>query len=549
MTIFISHDTSAVTALLVWGALHIALTYDIFCHWFPGFKVRVKELPPPISFDAETVDLNGGIPRFHAPGHNESCRVRYSLNYKRFIGRIDGEGCERAWAYLNETAGSTSEKSPGARGDSINFIVQDLNFGKVVTSANLTKPKKMYKLQLGVFTELDGAMPLADTAKWRLESTEPKKVRGAWTSVFFGNNDWGKGVREVLQEENCEAADSSAGEDNETSTEQDCNDTQGGTVNKRDSLVRWLSKAIELENSQDKLRVDASQLKANSTPRQHNLINNRRTLLIPRVAALRQERECFMGSLGDPDHPTRDQFQSPDIEYAEFGLLSAYQSSTLVAENCLVPPRAEGSLRRAACDDDLKIVRNLLGAKSLAIRYKRKNLTGERATTRAESLIKALRDKVESARRRYNRSRDALLRLDLLGSDHRTYRVLEQGDLTMLSEYLDNESSAIGQGSRNISWIWRSEVVSNDESWMIAALKVEWFRARQRAIQWEEELILLKREIVMTLKTFQYEQQKWEKMSMQPALHPGMREYALRKSRFFGQLAYDAHLHGNRVVS
>ncbi|KAG8738232.1 hypothetical protein FRC10_007120 [Ceratobasidium sp. 414] len=49
------------------------------------------------------------------------------------------------------------------------------------------------------------------------------------------------------------------------------------------------------------------------------------------------------------------------------------------------------------CDDNLKIVHNLLGAKSLAIHYKLKNLTGEQATTPAESLIKALQDKVENA--------------------------------------------------------------------------------------------------------------------------------------------------------
>lgn len=80
----------------------------------------------------ETLELTGGIPKFHLQGHAEPCWVRHSLNNKRNVGRIEGEGCERGWAYLNETAGSTSEKSPGARWDSINYIVGDWNFEKMI---------------------------------------------------------------------------------------------------------------------------------------------------------------------------------------------------------------------------------------------------------------------------------------------------------------------------------------------------------------------------------------------------------------------------------
>ncbi|KAG9094870.1 hypothetical protein FRC07_011189, partial [Ceratobasidium sp. 392] len=316
----------------------------------------------------------------------------------------------------------------------------------------------------------------------------------------------------------------------------------------RDDLGRWILQAIELENAQDKLRIDAARLGKNSTPRQHNVINGRRKNLINLVAAHRQERERYLGTLGDPDHPQRPRVQSSDIEFAELGLPSAYESASLTTVNCLQPPRSEARLRRATCDETLRVVRNLLGAKSLTIRYKRKNLTGEGATTRAEGELKTLQEKVERARRRYNRSRDALLRLDLLGADHTTYLALELDHLTMLSDYLDNESGTIGEGTRAISWIWRSQAVSNDEDWMIDALKVEWFRARQRATQWQEELILLKREMAMTLNTFRHEQREWEARSGQSGLFPGMREYATRKVAFFARLASDTHSRGTALI-
>ncbi|QRV96331.1 hypothetical protein RhiJN_24349 [Ceratobasidium sp. AG-Ba] len=523
---------SASRAMLVRGVLLLAVTYDIFCHWFPGFMDRVKHLPPQISFDVKQTEMNGGLARWHAAGHEEPCRVRYSLNYMQFVGRIDGEGCERAWAAVNETAGSTSEKTPGGRGDSINFIVDDLNFGKITTTTALIVSKfkdgkRMFILQGEVFEDLDRSLPVQQTLEWRQESTKPRKVNGVWTSVFFGKNDWGKSVHDVLQEEK-----NRLGDEDVTDHGENHSNPQGETSKKQVSLAKWISKAIELENTMDKLRTDASLLKANDAPQRHNAVNNRRKMLLTRITAHRQEREFFLGSLGDPDHPSRDQPKSSDVEDYELGLPSSYLSSTLIAENGLEPARVEGLVRRAACDDALKIVRNLLGAKSLALRKP----------------FKELRAKTETACRRYNRSRDALLRLDLQGSDHQTYLSLEQEHLKMLSEYLDDESGAVGQGSRNIAWIWRTDLVSNSETWMIDALKVEWFRARQRARQWEEELMILKREIVMTLKSFQYEQGIWAARSKQPGLSHGMSAYALKKSKFFERLALDAWTSGQTIM-
>ncbi|KAG9091968.1 hypothetical protein FS749_016111 [Ceratobasidium sp. UAMH 11750] len=548
---------SAATAVLAWGLVWLAITYNIFCHWFPNFKTRVKELPANIAFDTSATDLLGGIPRWHAAGHIESCRARWSLNYLPYFGRIEGEGCERAWAHLNETAGSTSEKSPGARWDAINYIAGDWNFEKNITMTSFIvskfkEAKRMYDQQLGVFTDLDKSLPPATTTEWRQESTAPRKEGRVWTSPFFGKNDWDRSVHRVLEEEQDREVDNQPEGDgdqaDEPPEEQDDTGADSSHGKARDALAKWILKAIELENAMDKLRVDAAQLGRNSTPRQHDAINSCRTLLMAQVSAHRQERERFLGSLGVPDHPTRNQVQSADVEHSELGLPSSYEGATLIATNCLRAARVEGSVCRAACDDALRVVRNLLGAKSFTFRYKQKNLTGERATTRAESQLKALRDKVECARRRYNRCRAALLRLDLLGSDRESYPELEPDHLTLLSDYLDTESAMVGQGSRAISWIWRAETAGNDEQWMIDALKVEWFRARQRAVQWQEELMLLKREIVMTFNTFQHEQREWHTRSKQPGLSPGMSEYAARKAWFFERLASDAYSHGKAVV-
>ncbi|KAG8735321.1 hypothetical protein FRC10_010740 [Ceratobasidium sp. 414] len=249
---------SAASAILVWGLTLLGLTYDIFCHWFPNFKDRVKALPPNLVFDMLATGLLGGIPRFHAAGHIESCRVRWSLNYLPYFGRIEGEGCECAWAYLNETAGSTSEKSPGARWDTINYIVADWNFEKniMMTSfivGKFNEAKRMYEQQLSVFTDLDKSLPLSTTVEWRQESTAPCKEGKVWTSPFFGKNNWDKSMHEVLQEEeDREVVDQWEEGDHLAANrleEGNGDGTQPRHIKACDDLVKWLTKAIELENT------------------------------------------------------------------------------------------------------------------------------------------------------------------------------------------------------------------------------------------------------------------------------------------------------------
>jgi hypothetical protein len=54
------------------------------------------------------------------------------MNYMPHVGRMDGETPERLWSGLNQTSGSTSEKSPGFRWDSINYQLNDWNYEKMV---------------------------------------------------------------------------------------------------------------------------------------------------------------------------------------------------------------------------------------------------------------------------------------------------------------------------------------------------------------------------------------------------------------------------------
>lgn len=79
---------------------------------------------------------------------------------------------------------------------------------------------------------------------------------------------------------------------------------------------------------------------------------------------------------------------------------------------------------------------------------------------------------------------------------------------------------------------------------MLLALKTEWFRARQRYMQWEEELKILKREMIMTIRDFSIRSEIWKaKADLQSSsglVTFGSIEYARRKSDFYAQLRQDA---------
>jgi hypothetical protein len=71
---------------------------------------------------------------------------------------------------------------------------------------------------------------------------------------------------------------------------------------------------------------------------------------------------------------------------------------------------------------------------------------------------------------------------------------------------------------------------------IVAALRVEWFRSRQRVKQWEEELMLLKKDMLMAVRGFEVLASKWQWKSEVGGLEPGMSEYAARQAWFHCKL-------------
>ncbi|KAF8059256.1 hypothetical protein FPV67DRAFT_1675319 [Lyophyllum atratum] len=119
--------SSMAGVLLMW----VVLSYDIACQYSKNFWTRLSHLPDDLQF-INVPRIWWKVPKFHLPPHKPECHGPYSLNYTQGVGRTDGEGVERNWAWLNGAAPSTSQMGPGARHDTLDDFMSYWNYRRTV---------------------------------------------------------------------------------------------------------------------------------------------------------------------------------------------------------------------------------------------------------------------------------------------------------------------------------------------------------------------------------------------------------------------------------
>ncbi|KAG8712931.1 hypothetical protein FRC08_013919 [Ceratobasidium sp. 394] len=263
-----------------------------------------------------------------------------------------------------------------------------------------------------------------------------------------------------------------------------------------------------------------------------------------RFAQHQKRRPQYMTTLADqePDHPDCPMPVDGEPEHSELGLPSSFRQESIQTAGLVSLASLERDLRCAMCDDALDSLRRLLGVRAYALKYKDQHIRGEAATTRAQASLRAHSAKISKARWRYKNSRAALIRLGADATVLLRYQEITDPDLKSLKSYIEDTSRGVGQGYTSIPWIWMNHSDLNVDEWQINALRTEWFRSRERYKRWEEQLVLLKREMVMTVRTFRKREETWDWKAQVRCPTVGMHVYALKQSRFHGELARRALL-------
>ena len=72
------------------GLQESILIYDVMCQYLVHFDDRLRDVKSYLSLDPE-MKVFGAIGKFHLADHVDSCFSKWSLNFLKGAGHIDGE--------------------------------------------------------------------------------------------------------------------------------------------------------------------------------------------------------------------------------------------------------------------------------------------------------------------------------------------------------------------------------------------------------------------------------------------------------------------------
>ncbi|KAG1844094.1 hypothetical protein C8R48DRAFT_750896 [Suillus tomentosus] len=508
---------SAIIPLLL---LNIVISYDVACQWKVNLLNRMNRLPRNMRIpDAlATTMFMFGIPKFHASAHDDRCAIPHSLNLMPGVGRTDGEGIERNWAEINRVANSTKEMGPGARHDTLDDHFGHHNWRKFV-GLSLSLRKKFITAvkerdrQQAAFQEFNLAVGTAYQNQWTamVESWEADKTQpNPLTTRERGVSE--ADVRaHFAEQEKAAAVDGRFHRHNMSPS----------------VFVTW---GLSLEDCQRRLRFDIIGGALSSF--QQTELQRRRTALLKQINRFRSVQATYTVDLENLLEQNDD---SSLVEAENIILwLPSSISASIQTSTCHDGiPSIEEELCNAQCHDCLHKLQNALRARVHLIKHRNRDARGQKANTRAASVISRLDDKNEL---RPLDAHDVRGLSEDVGSIENTSDIIGVKGRKQTRKQLAAANRRLGQGFVQVSWIWTSVGVleDNNDINLNDALRVEWVKARARALRWNEEVLLLKEEMRRTRAYLEWKARWWDiraKFTVDDRpLSEGIAAYAFRQA-------------------
>ncbi|KAJ7294043.1 hypothetical protein C8J57DRAFT_1491395 [Mycena rebaudengoi] len=164
-------DSVVMAALAGLTFMMLTISYDIACQWKKGLRNQSALLLPDIQLNLNKVDVQCGLPVWHATSHQADCTNKNSLSFLVGVGKSDGEGVERMWADLNPAAFHTKQMGYGNRIDTLEDKINSHNFLK-----NLRQGDALQRKLIVTIAEL----ACQSEAFKRMSSTVLKELKEQW---------------------------------------------------------------------------------------------------------------------------------------------------------------------------------------------------------------------------------------------------------------------------------------------------------------------------------------------------------------------------------
>ncbi|KAL0058117.1 hypothetical protein AAF712_015211 [Marasmius tenuissimus] len=516
----------------------LVMIYDIACQFHVKFRDRIKEYLPELS---DTVDyMHWLVGKMHLDGHIRPCKYRFNLNYTRGCGRTDGEGIERTWAEMKQAGGGTQEMNHGNRHDAIVDYWNFWNWLRLVKLAGSLRTK-ILNARIKLSGKLDYFLRLTVDAGesrvkgWEQLSTTPtynpitKEVSSVYAykeallpsqeSILHSLLEREEMGKEAAEEKGPVASFINQGLKLETiqyvpsfSPISLSPDAYG--VPRLE--IRRLLRAAEI--STDELARKREDLRAR--------INLWRTLQLIHMPELQD----LLRSLR-PVFPEEEQLYLPS-----FFMDGRYMDTRLSI--------VEGNLRKGQAYDALTELKFTLKHKTVLVRTKRREAQGTTLNTRAKKFIRHVARNQDVMISKYTKARASLINLKVTdGLDSGDFPPLTKDDLYRPGgNGLDAE---LGDGSRVAGWIWRRNILGDEDDGSEQVQKAEeelervpWFRARADVQRWVEEVELLEEEFRRMISGCEKMSVVWESAAKTPGQkNGGYVAYAYQKSVMFDRMS------------
>jgi Kyakuja-Dileera-Zisupton transposase len=113
------------------GLRESLLIYDVYCQYGVHFEDRIQEVPEYLYRDPD-MKIFGAIGKFHLADHVDSCFSKWSLNFMKGAGHIDGEIMETLWSGMNKVSAAARSMTKAHRQETLDDYMRDSNWKKTV---------------------------------------------------------------------------------------------------------------------------------------------------------------------------------------------------------------------------------------------------------------------------------------------------------------------------------------------------------------------------------------------------------------------------------
>jgi Kyakuja-Dileera-Zisupton transposase len=107
------------------------LVYDVNCQYLVHFNDRLKDASHYLWCNPD-MKLLGAVGKFHLADHVDSCFSRWTLNFLKGAGHIDGKIMKTLWSGMNRVSGAARSMSKAHRQETLNDYMRDSNWKKTV---------------------------------------------------------------------------------------------------------------------------------------------------------------------------------------------------------------------------------------------------------------------------------------------------------------------------------------------------------------------------------------------------------------------------------